>query len=173
MLEKWDQSFPNCEPIGHTLKHSLPDRWVRFHSLPLSKRYAEDESEYRILLERHNAVLNRLFGIGSDAVLVTTKFFDWPSHQGPSATLWRKVAWERTDWEIYFEKVVWQPGEFDPIIRLVADDIASNVMFVDPSCRWIFAPYDGGMDLILETSQQRDQLKAEFKEWLSMHPGGL
>jgi hypothetical protein len=74
---------------------------------------------------------------------------------------------------MYSEEVVWHPGVFDRIIRLAADDIAWNVMVVDPECRWIYHPYDGGMDLILRTSEQRDQLKAEFKEWLSTHPGGF
>jgi len=46
-------------------------------------------------------------------------------------------------------------------------------MVVDSGCRWIYHPYDGGMDLILGTTEQRDQLKAEFSDWLSALPSGL
>ena len=35
-------------------------RWVRFHSLPGSKRYAENEAEYACVLSRHNVVIGEL-----------------------------------------------------------------------------------------------------------------
>lgn len=38
----------------------MRDQWVRFHSLPRSKRYADTLSEYQILLDRHNTVLSEL-----------------------------------------------------------------------------------------------------------------
>jgi hypothetical protein len=34
------------------------DRWGRFHSLPGSKRYAESEVEYAIVLDRYNTILD-------------------------------------------------------------------------------------------------------------------
>lgn len=57
----WQERWPLSPPLAHELKNLYPDRWVRFHSLPGSKRYAEDEAEYEILLHRHNTVLNELF----------------------------------------------------------------------------------------------------------------
>jgi hypothetical protein len=37
----------------------------------------------------------------------------------------------------------------------------------------LFAPYDGGVDMILENSEQRDEFKAKYKDWLSSYPQGL
>jgi hypothetical protein len=41
------------------------DRWVRFHSLPESKRYPDSQAEYAIELDRHYTVLSEL-DLGSD-----------------------------------------------------------------------------------------------------------
>ncbi|MFD6971116.1 hypothetical protein [Streptomyces sp. NPDC059949] len=60
-------------PEAHQFKHAYADRWVRFHSLPESKRYPEDETEYAIVLDRYNTVLDELFA-GDDVYVVTT---DW------------------------------------------------------------------------------------------------
>lgn len=38
---------------------------MRFHSLPDSKRYAESEDEYAIVLDRYNTILDELFA-GTD-----------------------------------------------------------------------------------------------------------
>ncbi|WP_200926706.1 DUF3885 domain-containing protein [Sphaerimonospora mesophila] len=53
----WRERWPLCPPLAYELKNAYHDRWVRFHSLPDSKRYADDEAEYAILLHRYNTVL--------------------------------------------------------------------------------------------------------------------
>ncbi|GHE33827.1 hypothetical protein CP980_12775 [Streptomyces vinaceus] len=52
------------------LKTAYSDRWVRFHSLPEPKRYAADEEEYAIVLDRYNTVLDELFA-GGEVYVVT------------------------------------------------------------------------------------------------------
>ncbi|MFJ3273993.1 hypothetical protein [Streptomyces sp. NPDC086776] len=46
---------------------------MRFHSLPKSKRYAENESEYAVVLERYNTVLDELFA-GADMYVITPRW---------------------------------------------------------------------------------------------------
>ena len=36
----WRNHYGECPPLGHRLRDAFVDRWVRFHSLPESKRYA-------------------------------------------------------------------------------------------------------------------------------------
>ena len=76
ILTNWQQSFPGCEPVAHHLRVAFPDRWVRFHSLPHSKRYPEDEAEYAMVLERHNRVLGELVQNGEIIALLTTDYSD-------------------------------------------------------------------------------------------------
>ncbi|WP_456695409.1 DUF3885 domain-containing protein [Aeromicrobium sp. P5_D10] len=46
LTTNWQQRWPGVRPVGHELPNNVPDRWVRFHSLPHSKRYAATPSEY-------------------------------------------------------------------------------------------------------------------------------
>lgn len=50
------------------------DRWVRFHTLPGSKRYPATEDEYAIVLDRHNAVLTELGSVNGSVLLVTAGY---------------------------------------------------------------------------------------------------
>jgi hypothetical protein len=76
-------------------------------------------------------------------------------------------------WHVFASKWEWRPSLFDPIIRLVADVVVGNVMIVAPDCRWLLHPYDGGMDVILESPEARDLLRSSHSDWLSSHPDGL
>lgn len=178
MLELWSSSFPGCEPIAHLLRTQLPQRWVRFHSLPESKRYPEHASEFETVLQRHEAVLNALAAPSKPLVLLTTEFscVSTPSHppaQFVHAGFWRSVSVEGAWWHVYAEELNWKPGLFDPLIRRASDNEIGNLMICDASCEWILHPYDGGMDVILSSGRFRDQLKAEFRDWLSRHESGL
>src|SRR5262245_37658442 len=76
MLPDWNARFPNCEPVAHHLPAVFPERWVRFHSLPASKRYPETEAEYATVLARHNRILGELARHGEPVALLTTGWSD-------------------------------------------------------------------------------------------------
>jgi hypothetical protein len=189
MLDQWPRQFPGCPPIAHQLRTAFPDRWVRFHSLPESKRYPEDEAEYATVLHRHTRILDELTRTEREVVLLTTGYSDTPEPirqpelplLNPGANLWRTLPIHELDqwfdtptyWHLFAGITEWQPGLFDPLIRLVAVDAISNVMIVNPECRWLLHPYDGGMDVILESPAARDRLKSAHPDWLSRHPAGL
>jgi hypothetical protein len=190
MLADWDRCFPNCEPIGHRLRVAFPDRWVRFHSLPESKRYPEDEAEYAEVLARHSAIMDELARPSSQVVLVTTGYSESPEPSrsypavaafDPRAAWWRTVAMHRIEegfdepsyWHLFATAQEWRPGVFDPLVRLVADDAVANVLVVAPDCRWVLHPYDGGMDVIAESPEARRLLRAKYAAWLSARADGL
>jgi hypothetical protein len=190
MLDNWQTSFPGCEPVAHRLRVTFPTRWVRFHSLPRSKRYPDDEREYATLLDRHNRVLGELVGLEQKVILLTTSYSETTAVVArqpellaldPDAKPWRSVSMHEeeehfadpTYWHVFASVRPWQVGLFDPIVRLVADDVIANVMVLDPGCRWLLHPYDGGMDVVLESSDARDHLKSSFAEWLSPRADGL
>jgi hypothetical protein len=190
VLDNWDSRFPNCPPVSHLMRTAFRDRWVRFHSLPESKRYPEDESEYATVLLRHNCVLGELVGPEQRVVLLTTGYTEMPepvrtdaglNGLDPDAMPWRTVALHALEqdfsnpnyWHIFASEWQWQPGTFDPIIRLVANDVIANVLIVEPDCRWVLHPYDGGMDVIAETPADRGRLRTVHKDWLSARADGL
>jgi hypothetical protein len=190
MLADWDRCFPNCEPIGHHMRAAFPERWVRFHSLPRSKRYPEDEAEYAEVLARHNTILGELAPPGSQVVLVTTGYSESPEPSrsyaevvafNPDAVPWRTVAMHRVEegfdepsyWHLFASAWEWQPSAFHSLVRLVANDEVANILVVSPECRWVLHPYDGGMDVITESREVRRLLRDKYAAWLSARADGL
>lgn len=189
ILTRWQQCFPGCEPLAHQLKFTFPDRWLRFYSLPDSKRYPENEEEYVGLLQRFNSVLGELADDGETIVLLTTGYSGTTEpirsdpellELDPDARPWRSVAMhlietsfsDPTYWHVFASDRRWRLGLFDSLVRKVADDILVNVMLVAPDCSWLLHPYDGGMDVILESSAARDKLRTRFPQWLSPRADG-
>lgn len=189
-LSCWEARFPNCEPVGHLLRTALPDRWVRFHSLPASKRFPEEDAEYATVLNRHNCILGELAGPKHAVVLLSTGYSESMDpvrtdsaleFLDPTATPWRSLPMHVLEpgfgtlsyWHIFASSWKWHPGLFDPIVRLVADDVLANIMIVEASCRWLLHPYDGGMDVIAESAAARDRLRLDYADWLSIRPDGL
>jgi hypothetical protein len=190
MLTNWHRSFPDCEPVAHQLRVAFRERWVRFHSLPESKRYPENAAEYATILERHNRILGELVQNGQAVALLTTGYSDTPEpirtyaalvKLDPQALPWRTVAMHEVDedfgnpsyWHIFVSQQTWKPGNFDALVRLIADDVLANVMMVALDCRWLVHPYDGGMDVILESRTARDKLSATYPQWLSARADGM
>jgi hypothetical protein len=140
MLSQWDHQFPDCEPVAHWLRAAFPDRWVRFHSLPGSKRYPDDESEYVTVLYSHNHILSQLVGSARKVVLLTTGYSRSRKLAGlepellsllPDAVLWRTISMHELDgnfdeptyWHVSACIREWQPGLFDPVVSRGAKDI--------------------------------------------------
>jgi hypothetical protein len=189
LLKKWDHQFPNCPPVGYLLREAFPNRWVRFHSLPESKRYPDDDTEYAIVIYRHNFVMGALTGAARSVILLATAYSQSPVPDHlqpelrtlmPTAMPWRSVPMHELEgaekpnfWHFYARECEWHPGLFDPIIRLVADDVVRNIIIADRDCRWLLHPYDGGMDVLAELSSARDRVKSLHADWLSARADGL
>jgi hypothetical protein len=185
----WRARRPSGPPIAHTFRNTYADRWVRFHSLPGSKRYPESEDEYAIVLDRYNTVLDRLFA-GTEAFVVTVDWSDTPTGPAhrpePRRTLhpggipwWTESDEDDADPEfhthtrLYADRRPWRHGCIDGILRAVADDALAEVFVTDIGLQRIHHPYDGGADVILSSPAERDRLRAEHLGWLSSHPAGL
>jgi hypothetical protein len=189
LADLWRNRRPEGPPIGHTFKWTYADRWVRFHSLPESKRYPEAEDEYAILLQRYNTVLDDLFS-GQDIFVVTS---DWSytltgpagypeprESLHPEGTHWWTES-EQDDPEaefhvhsrLYASRRKWEPGCVDDLFRAVADDKVADVFVTDTELLRIHHPYDGGADVILPTMDERDRLRSKHAAWLPTNSAGL
>jgi hypothetical protein len=162
--------------VPFELKTQFGDRWVRFHCLPESKRYAENESEYAVILDRYNTVLDGLFN-GGGVYMVKVKYDgepEWSEH--PQA--WRTVVSEEdpefgnTYAHLFLARSEWRRGLIDEALRRVADYQDVGGVVTDLEARWLFHPYDGGMDVIAPTTADRDALRDRHRDWLSNHPQG-
>lgn len=60
----------------------------------------------------------------------------------------------------------------DPLLREIADDRTAGAILAPRGLGWLVHPYDGGIDVITETSAERDALRSRHVEWISPYPGG-
>lgn len=182
----WKARFGNCPPVGHLLRQALAPRWVRFHSLPGSRRYADTEQDYALLLDRQHSLLSAL--AAPEELLVVTAAWDESAEPVPReadldallpATYWRTVLdtasapEDAVHTHLYVSAVAREPAALDPLLRAVADYRTADVILAPHSCEWLLHPYDGGTDVIARSPAERDTLKERFGDWLSAHPRGL
>jgi hypothetical protein len=181
LTELWRRRRPHCPPVGYKLRDAYRNVWVRFHSLPGSKRYPENEGEYAVVLERYNTVLDELFA-GGDVYVITPVWTagaeDPPSP--PEAGYWQSLLVEddpepefRTYCHLYAARRSWRHGCLDPLLRDTADDKVAGVLVTDTRMHRVHHPYDGGADVFLTTSEERDRMRNRHADWLSTRPSGL
>ena len=182
----WKNVFGVFAPLGYVCRGELPARWLRIHSLPESKRYPETEAEYRELLRRHNEVATTVLGEDEQCILFATtfsnrragpdiadmpavddaKFFYVPelSTKEPTEQIWANVS---------AASISWRRSLFDSLITAVADESVGPVLFANVERRAAYAPYDGGADLFVDTSETVALLKKKWRGWLSVRVDGL
>ena len=80
---------------------------------------------------------------------------------------------ESAVWHVFACHITLAIGSTDFLLRRVADDEIRNTILVDRGFARICHPYDGGMDLILSDTSERDSFRDRYSDWLSQHPTGL
>lgn len=190
---RWVRAWGECRPVGHELRGCFQDRWVRFHSLPGSKRYAGSGDEYAELMRRHMIVLGELLcrdGAGQerDLLALTASWSGGPrpapreaelSLALPEAAHWTSILTddslpgEETWMHVWVSVTRLHSRELSRLLRLVAGYGTAGVIITTAEMRWLYHPYDGGADVIATTAGHRDELRSAHNDWLSAHPAGL
>ncbi|MEU3703933.1 hypothetical protein AB0E82_16785 [Streptomyces anulatus] len=99
---------------------------------------------------------------------------------GPGTGYWQSLLVEddpdpefRTYCHLFATRRPWQRGCIGSLLRGTADDEVAGILITDTRVQRIHHPYDGGADVFLATSGERDQLRDRHADWLSSHPSGL
>jgi hypothetical protein len=187
----WQQHFLNCPPISYLFKHRLTDRWFRFHSLPESKRYAEDKADIIKLLDRQNTVLIDVIGTGTCTLVLgnysSSPFFEKQCPVTSKLEFQEFLKLSKQDFDPDESELGEEPiylnlfcathnlkaNSLDEILLCVAEWKIVNFFVINCDRERIFAPYDGGVDVILKNIKERDEFREKYKNWLSSHPQGL
>ena len=188
-LYYWDDNYPLSPPIAHYLKFLYTDRWLRIHTLPEAKRYADTESEHQEILHRHNTALSAFIHPGGQYALMTCGYSRIPQPTRPPSELpkyaegnrhLRTIALHELEEDadpnyrhLFINMRIWSPHSIDDLLRQVAEEEIANVIIVGFERSILYLPYDGGADIILKTKALRDEMKEKFSSWLSTHPLGL
>lgn len=180
----WQTEFGACPPVGYRLREAVPQRWVRFHSLPEGKRHADTRDEEAEILRRHNAVASALLGNGEPIVVVCTGHSEDEKPVPPGnhhALAWLQFAHfdslavddSMIYWHFWTASAQWKSGRFDDILTGVAREEIDNVLLVQPDRRAVYHPYDGGADVIGADIFVCDSLGRDFRPWRSARSDGL
>lgn len=190
---QWNQFYPNNLPISHLLKHYFPQSWLRIHSLPESKRYADTPAEYELLLNRHNKIITDCFGENTSIFIVSGHYFSHSRNnkaydltfilpykfhleQEINLTQLNPENYDDDGEDHYFRpcsiETIWQPNTHDELLKKIADDEVRAFMLSFEQ-NIIVAPYDGGIDFIIFDDVKRQALRDKYKDWLSPREDGL
>lgn len=179
--ETWVEAYGDLPPLGYALREALPNRWSRFHALPESKRYADTPAETSSLLERANTLAEECLKDSSEVWLIRESGTHYRNVPDPSDKLdWRYLLhWEVQDepdsvleYDFEFTRIEWKARRLDWLFKAIADDI-TRALFFSLSTRAVFAPYDGGFDLILPTPENVAELERAYGAWMSARPDKL
>jgi len=175
-------------PLAYQYVTEHRERWVRFHSLPESQRYAANEAERRTILDRHYTVLEELFG-GQDVYIMTATWSNTPEPErrsrldlrvNPGSVLWWSFLSEDdpdpdfvVHTHVYVSWSSWSVGSLDRLLSAVAGYRTSNAVIADRRLLRMYHPYDGGADVLAVDTAERDALRERHADWLSKHPSGM
>lgn len=177
----WQQYHPAAQPLGWILRDVEKSNWVRFHSLPRSKRYPDSDAERSTILRRENTLADEILGAHASWLVCCRPVGFRNTHARPYNSLVRRYAmtsfWSfQAEDEVQFSvcaaRLDWQAGAFDEVLLQIADDQV-RALWVSEATGAVFAPYDGGTDCILPSMNAMQALKTRHKAWLSSHPEGL
>ena len=186
--QSWEANFPNCPPVSYLFKWKMESRWLRIHSLPDSKRYAENDAEVAELLRRQNTLLVDVVGQGEGCIFVASdwsessdgipEFSKCPRLEGlidnPLPSINQQEfdpVDEDDDYTSTFLRLGFgnhevTDGLIDDVLLCVAEERISNFFVVNFRRSRIFAPYDGGVDLVLRDSDERSSFEHKYVHWL-------
>lgn len=176
--ERWGS---DAEPFGWWLRGG--PTWIRFHSLPESKRYADTVIESAEILSRHTILIQELAGPEYDrlVIIAAENWSDsgeqlWVKNAFPDAIQWRE---ERYDEEVYSFSAVWvsfgpiRLCHLSPVLQRIANGEIEGVLITDETLDWLYCPYDGGADVLARSKVEREQLKNAHPDWLAQNVMGL
>lgn len=181
---EWRSNFGHVPPVGYYLRDAFPTRWLRIHSLPESRRYPKSWADWELLKGRHNTMATEVLGNPSACVLflhyydspIDLDSFEWSRDiallEVPEL---RQASPQDPDVEVSIlaAEVEWEPGRFDSLIADVAEERASSVVVFSRASHQIYAPYDGGADLVVNSPAQVTALRSRWASWLTDLPTGL
>ena len=157
MIRPWpdlaglDRLWGPTDPLGAELRLQFPDRWTRYYTLPDGERIARTDEQRAEQMYRYLAVQNAL---GTPALVTTCE-----------SGLVTAAQWRDAGGFTVYASAVDSAEDLVPLLRMVADDQASEVIVAPTDLSWLVHPYDGGIDVIGP--------ELDFADWRSPRADGL
>ncbi|MBG8552091.1 DUF3885 domain-containing protein [Hymenobacter guriensis] len=180
----WQSEYPAVPPLSDLFRNKLTDTWFRVHSLPESKRYPSNTVDLAILLHRQNTLITDLLGTRPQLLLVTGEydfasvankkglFSPEGSIQDLAFTELKPFILNQLEpdpripdgyaigdlYRIVFVRIDWQPEKWNSILEEIAQG-ELRAFFISVANKYLIAPYDGGVDVIVKSTPTRNFYK--------------
>jgi hypothetical protein len=190
----WLKLHPNLVPMTDVVR-DLVENHVRFHWLPNSVRTPTTKKDFQEIQSRLSSILNYIFKDLSELKVIFTIFkADSNGFKNYEIEQYIKQVVGFTKLEILDEinlgkqsilKDYYDDDPNDPvlikfvtstedlknvhltgIIRNIASQTLTNVLFIKANHTTTVTIYDGGFDIILATDEQKKLLSIRFGDWL-------
>ena len=178
----WKSAFGSIGPAGFLCREAIPDRWVRIHSLPESKRYPEDEAERMEIARRHLIVADSTLG-NAECILFVARFgpsadpanVDLPGFDDSDFLRLNELEIEDEDDPIHFFGMPFRSNHENlrPLILAAAEDATGPILVANFELGTAYAPYDGGADIFFPSKSSAAQARTSWAPWLSSREDGL
>lgn len=178
----WIETYGAVPPQAHRLRAAGVDGWLRVHTLPGSKRYADTAAEAAEVCTRVSVVGDAVLGPEARCQLILAEAAGErhaAAYRAVRKAFGLSLAWRFNDpeddelvWSVHTAEVRWSGKVFAPLLRRIAEDEVAGVLWLDERGS-VFAPYDGGVDVFMRPAAQAEALKVRFAKWLSQRPDGL
>jgi hypothetical protein len=167
------------------------DRWVRFYTHPDGRQGPTSSDEWDEVVRRVTTIIDAASADDVAQIMLLTgnsQSQGAPPVQSesqlavqPHATFWREVldsnglagndeeVWAWQLWVSWHTRAELPGAE---LIRRVEDKALEWVSLVMPNARLAVHPYDGGIDVLLTTTEERDRWRARHMTWASPRPDG-
>ena len=150
---------------------------MRFHSLPESKQWADTHDERLEIVYRHSTALRELVEqYGCAELIVIVQDYDTNDLFGGWTKKYLPGSWPWTSWRdpeddegdpfayYYWVAPMKSIGALNELFLLVAEN-TGKAMITDCQMKWLYIPYDGGADVYLPSSTERDEFRDRHPEW--------
>lgn len=168
--------FGATPPLGYCLRADHATRWLRLHSLPASKRYADTDAERAEV--RHRA-FTAAAAVLRDAIWIVTPAYELETVRrlAPGLTFTPAGRYEHPlldePLDAHAAPTPWPHPDSAALVDEIASD-ATRALWFCAATGEVFAPYDGGIDLLAATPARAAALRATFPpDWFSRRPDGL
>jgi hypothetical protein len=195
----WKRFYPQVPPVSTMMRKADVPSWVRFHSLPESQRYPDNQLQMQVVLARQNTLAAEVLGIGAPCWLSQSWWVPPPDMAEPDEEeYWvrreynlslafrfvqkfefdpafpREVDGPDNEFDAYAVRTAWTKGAFDKLLSSIASEMFSPpTVWISETTGAVFAPYDGGVDLFLPNAAMVDHLRRKHSDWLPGNPEGL
>jgi hypothetical protein len=182
----WRTSYSKTLPMRHLLRKNYEKEWFRIKSFLNTKNFPSNKKELKALLERQNDIFTDILGQKTKILAVTGEYhfndelvesdflnnpvlkdFQFISLQPIDLHEVSKTEFNQNDlYKPYFTEFTWVHSKYNDLLEAIALDQV-RMFFVSVQTKCLIAPFDGGIDFIIENQGIKEHYMKKYSDWLA------